>query len=133
MTKMMVISKRKAFIVIIAGYFMTEADLEAGLQSLRKSLKQIKALLAWEELKQSEIKPGQPPTFRFDDNVEIDLRNEYSFFLYTSIQMHRIIADGTVNMPEAERQYIRQQLIKLEHKLHNLDLQQRFCRCVSTK
>jgi len=40
---------------------MAEADLEAGLKSLRKNLRQIKVLLAWEQLKQAEAKPGRPP------------------------------------------------------------------------
>jgi len=69
---------------------MADADLEAGLKSLRKSLRQIKALLAFEQLKKSEAKPSQPPTFTLNDPTETDLRNEYSFFLFTSIQMHSI-------------------------------------------
>ncbi len=62
---------------------MTEMDLQAGLRSLRTSLRQIKSLMAWEQLKQAEAKPGEPPTFQAYDPTETDLKNEYSFFLST--------------------------------------------------
>jgi len=49
---------------------MAEVDLEAGLRSLRRSLRQIRALLAWEELKQSEAKPDQPTAFQINDPIQ---------------------------------------------------------------
>lgn len=105
---------------------MAEADLEAGLKSLQKSLRQIKALLAWEQLKQSEAKPGQPPVFTLNDTTETDLRNEYSFFLFTSIQMHSILNRGAVSISKAKRKHIKQNLAKIEQQLYNLNLPQRF-------
>lgn len=108
---------------------MEDVDLEAGLRSLRNSLQQMKALLAWEQLKESEARPGQPPAFQISDPTEADLRNEYSFFLSTSVQMHSILDDVSVTMHEADRQSIKRQLSKIEQQVYGLNLQQRFCRC----
>ena len=105
---------------------MAEADLEAGLKSLRESLRQIRALLAWEQLKQSEALPDQPPAFQIHDSVETDLRNEYSFFLFTSVQMHTILNDSTIGIHKAKRQRTKEQLVKIEQQLYGLNLPQRF-------
>ena len=59
---------------------MVDIDLEAGLKKLKQSLRQIKALLAWEELKRSEAMPNQPPAFNLNDSTETDLRNELYVF-----------------------------------------------------
>ena len=104
---------------------MVDADLEAGLRSLRKSLEQIKALLAWEQLKQSEARPGHSPMLAFDNSVETDLRNEYSFFLFTSVQMHNILNSGTAGISKVKIQRIKQELEKIERQLYSLDLQHR--------
>ena len=106
---------------------MTEIDLEAGLRSLRQSLNQIKAFLAWEQLKQAEAKPGIPPAFKIYDPTETDLRNEYSLFLSTSVQIHSILDDSTVDIPEEKREAIRRQLAKTEQQAHSLNLHHRLC------
>lgn len=106
---------------------MTQADLAAGLRSLRESLRQMKALLAWEQLKKEEARPGQVPAFQFQDSIESDLRREYSFFLATSVEMHSILNDPTaLNIPADERQYFKAQLLKLEAQVRNLDMPARF-------
>ena len=103
---------------------MVEADLEAGLRRLRKSLEQIKALLAWEQLKQSEVRPGHSPVLAFDSSLETDRRNEYSFFLFTSVQMHSILNSGA-GISKVQLQHIKQELAKIEHQLYSLDLHRR--------
>ena len=108
---------------------MAEIDLEAGLKSLRESLRSIKGLLAWEELKQSEARPGQLPAFQMNDLTETDLRNEYSFFLSTSLQMHIILNDNAFTIQETKRQCIKKQLAKIEQQVYALNLHQRFCMC----
>lgn len=123
---MIPIPDRKLFILGMPHYFMAEADLKAGLRSLRKSLRQIKALLAWEHLKQAEARPGQPPTFTLNDSIKTDLRNEYSFLLFTSMQMHSILNDGTARICKTKFQDIKQQLAKIEQQLYSLNLPQRF-------
>ena len=105
-----------------------KADLSAGLRSLRESLRQIKALLAWEELKQSEARPDQPLALILNDPIETDLRNEYSFFLSTSVQMHRFLDDSSGSAPAAERQKVQRQLVKIEQQLQGLNLHRRFLR-----
>jgi len=108
---------------------MTEPDLRAGLRTLRKSLQQIKALLAWEQLKQAEARPGQPPSFTLNEFIETDLRNEYSFFLSISMQIQGILNDHSPAMPEKEQQSIKRQLSKIEQEAYCLNLNKRFCRC----
>jgi len=69
---------------------MVKMNLEEALASLRNSLRQIKSLLAWERLKKSEKRPRRCVTFAMYDSTEADLRNEYSFFLSKSAEIHRI-------------------------------------------
>lgn len=104
---------------------MVDADLEAGLRSLRKSIEQIKALLAWEQLKQSEARPGHSPMLALDNSLEADLRNEYSFFLFTSVQMHSILNSGAAGVSRVKLQRIKRELAKIERQLYSLDLQRR--------
>jgi hypothetical protein len=108
---------------------MAEVDLQAGLRSLRDSLRQIKSLLAWEHLKQAEVKPSHPTAFQISDPIQADLRNEYSFFLSTSLQMHSILNDSSFAVSEADRQNIKRQLAKIEQQVYSLNLHQRFCTC----
>ena len=108
---------------------MTEPDGNAGLRHLRQSLTQMKALLAWEQLKQSEARPGEPPAFQVYDPTEADLRNEYSFFLSTSIQIHTILNERDVSIPVPARETIRRTLAKLEQQVYQLNLRQRDWRC----
>ena len=109
---------------------MAEPDFEAGLRSLRKSLQQIKTLLAWEQLQEVESRPHEPPGFTLsDDSVETDLRNEYSFFLATALQIHGVLNDTSLIMPEEKRQSIRSQLARIEQQLYSLNLNQKLCTC----
>lgn len=107
---------------------MAEADLDVGLKSLRKSLRQIKALLAWEQLKQAEARPNQPPSFTLNEPMEEDLKSEYSFFLFTSVQIH---SDITANTSIANLRQIKHELAKIERQFHSLGLQQRFYKVVN--
>jgi hypothetical protein len=106
---------------------MAQMNLEAGLRSLRESLRQMKALLAWEQLKKAESRPGQAPAFTVYDPTETDLRNEYSFFLSTSVQIHHLLNDSTINIPAAKREAFRLRLARIDQEMNSLDLHQRFC------
>ncbi len=108
---------------------MVDIDLEAGLKKLKQSLRQIKALLAWEELKRSEAMPNQPPAFTLNGSIETDLRNEYSSFLSTSVRVHSILNDNTIKVTKAKRQKIKVKLTKIERQFNSLNLQQRFLPC----
>ena len=107
---------------------MTEPDLKAGLRSLRKSLRQIKALLTWEQLKQSEARPGQPPSFTINDFIDTDLRNEYSFFVSISMQIHNILNSGPSTTLNPEHRSIERQLSRIEREAYVLNLNKRFYR-----
>jgi hypothetical protein len=106
---------------------MKNTDLDAGLRSLKNILKEIKALLAWEQLKQQEARPGQPPGFILDDPADQNIKNQYSSFLTTSLKMHGILNDATNNrISQAKRQYYKQQLLKIENQVRTLNLRERF-------
>jgi DNA-binding transcriptional MerR regulator len=108
---------------------MAEPDFEAGLRSLRNSLRQIKALLAWQQFQETESRHHEPPGFKITDSVEKDIRNEYSFFLATALQIHSILNDTSLTIPEAKRQNIKSQLAKIEQQLYSLNLNQKLCTC----
>lgn len=108
---------------------MAEPDFEAELMSLRNSLRQIKELLAWQQLQEAELRPHEPPGFRITDSVETDLRNEYSFFLATALQIHGVLNGTSFIMPEEKRQSIRSQLARIEQQLYSLKLNQKLCAC----
>ena len=106
---------------------MEKADLEAGLRRLRQSLVQMKALLAWNQLKQSESRTaGQPPSFTINDPTETDLRNEYSSYLFTMVQLHHLLNDGINNLSEPEKQWIQHQLTRIEQEANRLNLHKLF-------
>ena len=108
---------------------MSEQQIEAGLQSLENSLKQMKALVAWEELKRAEARPHQPPAFQIYDPTETDLRNEYSYFLSTSIKIHTILREHGASLSDKTRESIARQMVKIEQEVHGLNLHQRFWKC----
>ena len=108
---------------------MEELDLDKVLRNLRDSLQEMKALLAWEQLKQSEVRPGQPPAFTIYDPTETDLKNEYSFFLSTLVQMHSNLKDHSLNISETKYQDINRQLTKIEQQFNSLNLHQRYRYC----
>ena len=119
---------RKVYKHVNPHFLMVEIDLKAGLQSLRKSLKQMKALLAWEQLKQSEARPDRAPGFTLlEHSIKTELKNEYSFFLSTFLQMRSILNNGTVPIDEADRSSIEKEMVKIEEQTYGLNLYQRFC------
>ena len=120
---------RKVYKHVLLHFLMEDADVKAGLRSLRQSLRQIKALLVWEQLKQSEARPHLPPAFHITDFTETDLENEYSFFLSTSLQIRSLLSDRSIPILPADRQSIEKQLAIIEHQAYGLNLGQRFCEC----
>jgi len=51
------------------------------------SLQRMKSLLAWLDLKQGEWRPGDPPVFSSDSDINVDLRNEQSQFAGIATQL----------------------------------------------
>ena len=85
----------------------------------------MKDLLAWGQLKQQEARPGEPPSFQIYDPTEVDLRNEYSLFLSTSVQIHAILNERHASVPAPAREAVRKALAKLEQQVYQLNLHQR--------
>jgi hypothetical protein len=85
----------------------------------------MKELLEWERLQRSEARPSQTHSFQMCDHTQTDLRNEYAFFLSTCLQMHALIGDCFLPLPEAERQSLARQLGRIEQEAHGLGLSQR--------
>ena len=104
---------------------MEDIDLQAGLKRLSQSLRQMKALLAWGQLKRSEAQPDQPPSFQIYDPTETDLRNEYSLFLSTSIQIRNALREHRASISEPAREMLRKKLAMLEQEAHQLNLHRR--------
>ena len=101
---------------------MNDTDLQAGLGSLYKSLRRTNALLEWQKLKQSEIRPDQPPSFRLYDPTEAELKAEYAFFLSTFIQVRGILNRGSISLPGPLRQTVQDRLARLDREVHQLNL-----------
>ena len=104
---------------------MEQMDLQAGVRSLNESLRRIKALLAWRQLKLHEAKPCQPPSFQIYDPTETDLRNEYSHFLSTSIQIRNALREHRASISEPAREMLRKKLAMLVQEAHQLNLHRR--------
>jgi hypothetical protein len=105
---------------------MEKADLEAGLRRLRQSLVQMKALLAWKKLKQSELRPGQPPSFTIYYPTDTDLRNEYSLFLSIKVKFHHFLNYGIDKISESEKLAIKGRLARIEQEVNRLNLHKLF-------
>ncbi len=107
---------------------MEGTDFHSNLEKLAASLQRMKALLAWSRLKQSEARPGQPPSFQIYDPTEIDLLNEYSFFWFTSQQVQTLILAPNGLSPESVRAETAKTLAQLHQEVHQLNLDFRWRR-----
>jgi hypothetical protein len=104
---------------------MEDIDLHAGLRSLDESLRRMKDLLAWGQLKQSEARPDQPPSFRIYDPTPTDLRDKYSHFLSTAFQIHGILHEHGASIPAPLRETLQRKLAKLEQEARQMNLHRR--------
>lgn len=98
-----------------------ELDTEAALGSLRRSLEHIKALLAWEQLKQGEAGPRRLSTFQMHDPTCEQLRNEYSFFVAMFMGMRSVLGNRFLHFREATREHLRQQLADIERQINTIN------------
>ena len=106
---------------------MTEANPQSGLKYLQDTLEEIKALLAWEQLKRQERRPGDVPAFMPNEDIDGDLRNLYSLFLATSLEMRGMLGNDSVpKLSQARQRRYRQQLLQMEGQVRSLNLPERF-------
>ena len=106
---------------------MEEVNIEAKCKELRNTLEEIKGLLAWEQLKHSEVKPGQPPGFVLADPVDQDIKNQYSRFLAIRVQIGNFLNNPNASSKAAAKIGILQRrLTRTESEFRNLNLHERF-------
>ena len=104
-----------------------DTEPEFLLENLKQSLTRLKTLLAWQQLKESEQNPNQPPAFMMYDPTKIDLRNEYSRFESINVQLQEVFTSSkvpTIIIVRTRREYLRikQELniLKIPEKLKGL-------------
>jgi hypothetical protein len=98
---------------------MKDVNLQAGLRSLNASVRRIDSLLAWVELKQEEDAKRSPMQFQPYDSTRDDLRNEYAYFLHTSLQIREVL-ETTLGITVQERQRIARWLARAEARIQEL-------------
>ena len=62
-------------------------QFEAGMRSLRESVKKIESLSAWLDLMKSETSLKNGASYQMHDPTEHDLKCEYGYFLYISMDL----------------------------------------------
>lgn len=105
---------------------MIEPDLQDRLQRLQKSLRRIRALLAWERLKRREDQSNGISAFRTHDSTVADLRSEYSLLLTGLLQMYCLLNHRASIVAQSIREDIFQHLAEIEWQLYLLQLHRRF-------
>lgn len=105
---------------------MTEPDLQGELHRLHESLRQIEALLAWEQLKRFEARPDRIWAFQMHDPAGSELKNAYTFFVAGMARVRSLLNDHSSDISEAMREGIRRHLAWFEQQIHVLDLHRRF-------
>ena len=102
---------------------MVHVNVEAGLRSLWTSLREMKDLLAWQELVEAEKRPGQPPSFSVDHHIDEELRLQYGFFVKTALDIHEFLNAKDVDVgSKAERERWRHRLSRLEEQCRKLKI-----------
>ena len=99
---------------------MAEAGLEAGVQSLKQLLKQMKAMLAWQRFKLSEAKQRPIMNITFNDTTNMDLIDRYSSFFAISTQIHRFLDQDNAKISKAEKSRVKSELLTMEYQVHYL-------------
>ena len=104
---------------------MESSNLDAGIRSLWQSMRHIESLLAWSQLRQSEMNLEQSLGFRVHDSTEDDLRGEYSYFMATALDLRNILHRYASSIEQSERERIMRWLTRAEKRLQDLNLGQR--------
>lgn len=105
---------------------MEKTDIEAGLRSLRQCLNEMKSLLAWSDLVESERKPGKPPAFEIGRDIEQDLKAQYGMFVKTLLDLEDLLANEKARFSGRQRERWKQRLSRLETECRKLKVAERF-------
>ena len=103
-----------------------EPVLQRELPRLHESLRKIKALVAWEQLKRFEAQPRRIWAFQRHDPTGDEIKNEYTFFVAGLARIRSVLEDHSFHISQAVREGIRRQLAHYERQVHALDLHRRF-------
>jgi len=90
--------------------------IEAGLRELRASIRRMKELLEWKKLKEEEKHNDMPPSFRFQDRLEADIKIEEGFFWKSVFEIQDVL--GTRDDDAAKK--ARERMAKLEREMREL-------------
>lgn len=101
-------------------------DIEVGLSQLEALLEQMLTLLEWEKITQPAHQMALPPSFRFQDHVQADLREVYGLFLQLVGTLKQILVSAEPRIAPQRRERLRKRLGQLEQKAAQLDLGARF-------
>lgn len=103
-----------------------EENIPAALRQLSACLVKLRELLAWYHLKAAERRDNGLRTFRFNDHLSEDIRNEYSSFLATAVAIQDALdqRDDTVSVKRRHRW--QQRLDQLQRQLAELTGIERF-------
>ena len=92
----------------------SEIEVQTDLHDLRADIEQMKALLAWTDLKKSEAVKNQEAFLRFDDPTQTDLSNAYSHYLATLGSLRDWLKVHWGRVQKSDHLYILKELAKTE-------------------
>ena len=103
-----------------------EPDLQKQLRHLQESLKRIKALLAWEQLKHCEAGSYRTSVFQIHDPTHEDLKNEYSLLMSALLNINSTLNDHSAEISQTIYNDLQCQLAQIEGQVNGLGLHRRF-------
>lgn len=106
---------------------MNNQSSTVGLTKLSDSLRRMKTLLAWHDLKESERRLGEPPALLMDTDLAVQIRNEQSVFMSTASEiLESLNEQEKCRLPKESRDRWREQVIYLEAEFQRLNLPKTF-------
>ena len=94
---------------------VTFLDVEVG--KLEQSLGRVKAHLAWQELKVSEVPIGDTPSFQFGDSTDMDIKVEKGYFFKKAFEITDILNEN----PGGSSENVRKRVMNLEAELRHIE------------
>jgi hypothetical protein len=91
-------------------------QIDIGLRELKASIKRMGELLEWRKLKKQEGKSDVPPSFRFQDRLEQDIKIEEGAFWKTVFE----IQDALGKRDDEAAKKARERMAKLESEMREL-------------
>ena len=100
-----------------------EISLSGRFASLQDCLEKVKALLAWKDLHDAEVRTNNPATFIIYDPVDDDLRIEYTMLIGKLQELQELLeADPQKDISTAHRQRWVSQLARARRDTRALNL-----------